>query len=95
MIRKKKPGISNLLTIYLLLSNKEISQAEKELENVGYHQFKLQLIDLLTEKLGKIQERYSYYFSNIREILKKNSDYLQVLAKKKLKNIKKVLKILS
>jgi tryptophanyl-tRNA synthetase len=91
---KKKPGISNLLTIYALLNNQEIKKAEKESKNFTYHQFKLKTIDLINEKLRKIQERYNYYLSKIKEILGKNKSYLQALAEKKVQTIKKVLKIL-
>ena len=90
-----KPGISNLLTIYALLKNQEIKEAEKELEKFNYHQFKLKLIDLLNKKLTIIQKGYNSYLAKIREISEKNNDYLQDLAEKKVKIIKKELKILS
>jgi len=46
----KRPGISNLLTIYALLNNQEIEEAEKDLQGLNHHQFKLKIIDLLNEK---------------------------------------------
>ncbi|CAG8679627.1 20020_t:CDS:1 [Racocetra fulgida] len=88
----KKPGISNFLTIYALLSKQEIKEAEKELQNLNYHQFKLKLIDLLNEKLGKIQKKYIDYQPRIKEILKKNTEYLKILATQKLNLIKKEIK---
>src|SRR6185312_12214875 len=91
---EKKPGISNLLTIYALLNNQEIKEAEKELQNLNYHQFKLKLIDLLSEKLAVIQKRYSDYLSRVRDMVEKNNHYLKDLGKKKIKTIKKELKIL-
>jgi tryptophanyl-tRNA synthetase len=91
---EKKPGISNLLTIYAFLKGKEIEELERELENVNYHQFKLKIIDLLSEKLTKIQEEYRHYLNEVEEIIKKNNDYLKILAEKKLKKIKENLKIL-
>jgi len=36
----KKPGISNLLTIYSLISEKSIIELEKELKNKSYAEFK-------------------------------------------------------
>ena len=92
---KKKPGISNLLTIYTLLNNQEIKETEKELQNLNYHQFKLKLIDLLNEKLAVIQKRYNHYLSKIGGMIEKNKDYLKDLAEKKVKMIKKELKILT
>src|SRR6185369_5930734 len=47
---EKKPGISNLLTIYALLNDKEIKKTEEELKDLNYHQFKLKLVDLLNRK---------------------------------------------
>ncbi|CAI2162196.1 12436_t:CDS:1, partial [Funneliformis geosporum] len=58
---EKKPGVSNLLTIYALLNNQGIKDAEKDLQGLNYHQFKLKLIDLLNKKLGMIQKNYCDY----------------------------------
>ncbi|KLL04253.1 MAG: tryptophanyl-tRNA synthetase [Mycoplasmataceae bacterium RV_VA103A] len=88
----KKAGISNLLTIYALLKNQEIREAEKELQNLNYHQFKLKLIDLLNENLGKIQKKYGDYQPKIKKIIKKNTEYLKILAAQKLNLIKKEIK---
>jgi tryptophanyl-tRNA synthetase len=90
---EKKPGISNLLTIYALLNNKEIKEAEKELENINYHQFKSKLIDLLSNELKNIQTGHQYYLNKIEEMTTKNTDYLRNLASGKIKIIKKKLKI--
>ncbi|WNE40049.1 MAG: Tryptophan--tRNA ligase [Mycoplasmataceae bacterium] len=90
---EKKFGISNLLTIYTLLSNKEIKEAEKELENTNYHQFKLKLIELLSNELKNIQSRHQYYLNKVEEITKKNTDYLKKISSKKIEIIKKELKI--
>src|SRR5947209_876954 len=65
----KKPGISNLLTIYALLSSKEIKETEEELKNDNYHQFKVKISDLLNEKLAVIQKRYNDYFPKVGETL--------------------------
>ena len=89
----KKPGISNLLIIYALLNNQQIKEAEKELQNLNYHQFKLKLIDLLSGKLAVIQKKYSDYLSKVGEIVEKNNNYLKDLAEKKVKIIKEELKI--
>jgi tryptophanyl-tRNA synthetase len=89
----KRLGISNLLTIYALLNNREIEEAEKDLQGLNHHQFKLKLIDLLNEKLGVIQKRYGDYHSKIGKIVEENNKYLKDLAEKKLERIKKELKL--
>ncbi len=55
---ENKPGISNLLVIYSLLTNTSISSLEKRYEGVGYGQFKKDLADAIVEHLLPIQEKY-------------------------------------
>jgi len=90
----KKPGISNLLTIYALLSGKGIKEVEEELKSTNYHQFKIKLSNLLNEKLAVIQKKYNDYLFNIKGIIEKNNTYLKDLAERKIKIIKKELRIL-
>ncbi|HDL75091.1 MAG TPA: tryptophan--tRNA ligase [bacterium] len=53
----KKPGISNLLTIYNLITNKSIKSLEKEFKNKGYAIFKKSLTQELINFLKPIQEK--------------------------------------
>ena len=53
---KKKPGISNLLTIYSLFSNLPIKQIESQFTGKGYKEFKKSLTTLLTKKLKPFRE---------------------------------------
>jgi tryptophanyl-tRNA synthetase len=89
-----KPGISNLLTIYALLSGKGIKEVEEELKNTNYHQFKIKLSHLLNEKLAVIQKKYNDYLFHIKGIVEKNNTYLKDLAERQIKIIKKELRIL-
>ena len=89
----KRPAISNLLVIYALLKKITPYQAEQEVNNLNHDQFKLKLIDLLNKKLTLIQKGYNIYLPKINEMLEKNNQYLEVLAKKKMLVIRnKVLK---
>lgn len=92
---EKKPGISNLLTIYALMKDLKISEAEKELEYTKhqYHHFKTAVALSIMEKLQPIQEKYQYYFSNIARILEKNSSDLKSLAEEKMGSIRKKINI--
>jgi len=47
----KKKGISNLLTIFSLFSDRPIREIEKDFQNKNYGDFKKALADLLIEKL--------------------------------------------
>ena len=66
---QKKPGISNLLTIYSLFSEKSLKEIEKEFKGKGYEDFKKSLTHLLIEKLEPFKTKQ-------KELLKKE-DYLQ------------------
>lgn len=90
---EQKPGISNLLTIYALLSNQTIAETEKEFAEFNYHQFKTQLLLLLNQKLANIQSKYQILLPQTKTLLAKNSVYLRLLAEKKLNLIKKELKL--
>ena len=90
--REKKPGVSNLLTIYSLLKNQPIETSVKELTpctpSQRYSQFKTKLIALLNQKLALIQQKYKQLLPNIEKILTENSVYLQDLAEEKMREIK-------
>ncbi|KLL02283.1 MAG: tryptophanyl-tRNA synthetase [Mycoplasmataceae bacterium RC_NB112A] len=94
---EQKPGVSNLLTIYSLLKNQTIEASVKELSSFTpsqrYSQFKNKLIELLNQKLALIQQKYEQILPNIEKILNENSTYLQNLAEKKMREIKKELKL--
>ena len=90
---QNKLGISNLLVIYSLLSNKELKEIEKEMINLNYHQFKLKVTNLINEKLESIQKNYKVFFPRIKKLLEENSKYLGVLAEKKINLIKNKIRI--
>ncbi len=54
---KKKPGISNLLIIYSLFSNKSIKDLEKKFKGKNYAEFKKSLAELLVLKLKPFREK--------------------------------------
>ncbi|MBX3099146.1 MAG: tryptophan--tRNA ligase [Salinibacterium sp.] len=52
-----KPGISNLLTIYSVLTGRTIPDVEREYEGHGYGDFKSGLAEVVTETFGPIRAR--------------------------------------
>jgi tryptophanyl-tRNA synthetase len=50
-----KPGVSNLLSIYSVFSDKPIAECEAQFAGVGYGEFKLAVGELVAEKLAPIQ----------------------------------------
>lgn len=53
-----KPALSNLITIYALVTEQEPAAVEEEFAGAGYGQFKSALADILIEKLAPIRLRY-------------------------------------
>jgi len=87
-----KPGISNLLTIYSLFSEKTIKEAEKKFKNKGYAEFKKQLADLLILKLEIFRRKRKELLTRevyVKEILSQGSRRAQALAQSTLLDAKK------
>ncbi len=88
---KRKPGISNLLTIYSLFSGKSIKELEKKFENKGYGDFKKSLAKVLINSLEPIRRKRKELLNRevyIKEILKKGAKRAQVLASSTIKEAK-------
>jgi len=87
----KKPGISNLLTIYSSLSGKPIKDIEKEFKGKGYGDFKKSLTEVVTNylepfrrKQKELQTREVY----VDEILKNGKSRAEVLAKATMQEVR-------
>ncbi len=52
---EKKPGVSNLLSIYSVFSEKSIAEAEADFAGKGYGEFKLAVGEVVADKLAPIQ----------------------------------------
>ena len=61
---KKKPAISNLISIYHLLSDKPVKEIEKIYEGKGYGDFKKDLAEIIIEFLKPFQEKYFRFSEN-------------------------------
>ncbi|MEK7559863.1 MAG: tryptophan--tRNA ligase [Patescibacteria group bacterium] len=67
---ESKPAISNLLTIFSLISSKDIKFLEKEYKDKNYVKFKKDLADLLVEKLLPIQTAYEKIMKDEKKLIK-------------------------
>jgi len=81
----KKPGISNLLTIFNLFSGKTISELEKEFKGRGYEEFKRALAELLINSLKPFREKR-------KELLKKEA-FLKGILERGTKKARKIAKL--
>lgn len=89
---KKKPGISNLLIIYSLFSEKSIKQLEKDFKNKGYSYFKKSLANLLIKSLEPFREKRKELIKRkvyIKEILKQGRKKAQNIASLNISQVKK------
>lgn len=86
---EKKPGISNLLSIYSLFSGRSISDLEKAYQGVQYGTFKKELAEVVIEKLKEIQDRY-YGISReeLMKHLRHGAEKAATVAEKTLKQVK-------
>ncbi|WEK82805.1 MAG: tryptophan--tRNA ligase [Mycoplasma sp.] len=86
-----QPGVSNLISIYSSLTNKEISDIEKEFVNKNYGEFKKTVAEVVVNTLSQIQTNYQKalkeYETKIKPILVKNTEAINELTNKKLETI--------
>ena len=87
----KKPGISNLLTIYSLLTNRTTQDIEKEFKGKGYGDFKKSLAKVLVDylepfrrKQKELQTRDVY----VKDILAKGASRAKTIAETTMKEVR-------
>ncbi len=88
----KKPGISNLLTIYSLLAEKEIRDVEKEMKGKSYKAFKDELAELTVSKLEPFRKKRDELSGRevyVKEILRRGEEKARVLAESKMDEVRK------
>lgn len=88
---EKKPGISNLLTIYSCIKEISIESAEKKFEDYNYGTFKKEVADAIVEKLTEIQNKYNELMHSdmLDRILNEGRDKVVAIAEKKVKEVYK------
>ncbi len=67
---QEKPGVSNLISIYAALNDKNIQQAEAELSGFSYGQLKNALSDAVIAELEPLQKRYAQIRSDKEFLMK-------------------------
>ncbi len=90
--QKKKPGISNLLIIYSLFSEKTIKEIEKKSKGKGYADFKKSLAKLLINSLEPFRRKRKELLSRevyVRDILDKGNRKAQIIAQSTMAEVRK------
>lgn len=91
--REQKPAISNLLSIYSLVTDRTIPEVEKHFEGRGYGALKSELAEVVIAKLTPIQEKYHEYVnsSELDNILKHGAVKASIVANETLDKAKRAL----
>jgi len=85
-----KPALTNLLTIYSLLTGKTIKEIEKEYAGKGYADFKKGLADVVVEFLTDFQIKFNALNdSDVRAILQTGAEKARTMAGKKMEKMRK------
>lgn len=87
---ENKPGISNLLNIYSVLSGKSIDDITADYDGKGYGDFKKDLVEITVDALAPIKARYEEirYSDELRTILKDGAERAGAIAEKTMKRVK-------
>ena len=91
---KKKPAISNLLTIFSLLTGASVKELEKNYQGKGYNEFKKDLAETVKDFLTTFQLKYnSFKDDEVRQILKDGAEKIRLIAEETLRKVKNKLGI--
>ncbi len=87
---ERKPGISNLLTIYNVFSGMELADIEKKYEGCGYGDFKKDLVQVTIEALAPIKERFDEIRGSgeLVQVLKDGAERASAIAEKTMRRVK-------
>jgi tryptophanyl-tRNA synthetase len=89
---KKKAGISNLLTIYSLFSEKPIKEIEKKFKGKGYAELKKSLAEIIVNSLESFRRKKKELLSRevyIKEVLGQGRKRAQIIAQSTMENVRK------
>jgi len=89
---EKKPGISNLMSIYSCFTGKTMEEIEREFSGRGYGDFKLACGEACAEALGGVQSEFNRLMADkayLEEIMRKGAEEAAYCARKTLSKVKK------
>jgi tryptophanyl-tRNA synthetase len=91
--KENKPGISNLISIYSILSKKSISEIEALYEGKGYGDFKSDLAQIVVNEFEPIQNRYRELMESayLDEVLDKGAEKANAVASKMVKKMENAM----
>lgn len=87
-----KPGISNLMTLYHLATNKSFQEIENEFANKGYGDFKLEVGKAVASWIAPLREKYNQILKDkkrLQDILVFGAEQARKVARKTLDKVYK------
>ncbi|GKT11074.1 MAG: tryptophanyl-tRNA synthetase [Thiomicrorhabdus sp.] len=87
---ENKPGVSNLLTIYSVISGKTIPEVEAHFDGKMYGHLKVELGELVVDYLEPMQQRFHEIRQNetlLKSVLKQGAETAREQAQKTLKEV--------
>ncbi|MHC1723383.1 MAG: tryptophan--tRNA ligase [Aminipila sp.] len=87
---ENKPGVSNLLNIYSSFSGMSIEDIEKKYDGCGYGDFKKDLVQVTSEALRPIRERFEdiRYSEELIKALKEGAEKANAISEKTMARVK-------
>jgi len=83
-----RPAISNLLTIYHLMTDKSVKEAEAHFAGKGYGHFKTELAETVVEFLKPFQEKAKGFTDEeLNRILKDGAEKARIIARETLQDV--------
>jgi tryptophanyl-tRNA synthetase len=87
---KNKPGISNLMEIYGIITKKTMAEIEKEFDGQGYGSFKVAVAEAIIKELESFRNKYNELIANpalLEDIYNKGAKKASEVASKTLKDV--------
>lgn len=90
--RQGKPAVSNLLTVYSLLSGLSVKELEKKYAGCGYGDFKRDLAEVAVNFMSDFQSRYNKISDKqVEKILLAGAKQAKLVANKKMVQVRKAI----
>lgn len=87
-----KPGISNLINIYAVMTGKTVQEVESEFDGKGYGDFKLKTGEAVVERLSGFREEFKRIMNDkvyLEQVAKEGAEKARYLASKTLNKVYK------
>lgn len=91
--KENKPGITNLMTIYSVLTGLSFTEIEEKYIGLGYGDFKGDLADIVGAEIEGIQTRFNEIINSsiLNDVLDKGKEKATILAERKIEKVYKKL----